>query len=125
MGTNDVDPVDEDPPGVRGGDYGLPGRAQGHTVDTAHAIVSATTTREVLLAAATRGRDRNKLYVAVACDPDAATGHRGSLEQQSARDVPRGILAREGADASAHDLRRCRSPDSPAERQSGQAPRIS
>ena len=38
-------------------------RAQGRTVDTAHAMVSATTTREVLYVSATRGRGTNALYV--------------------------------------------------------------
>ena len=38
-------------------------RAQGRTVDTAHAIVGATTTREVLYVAATRGREANTIYV--------------------------------------------------------------
>jgi len=36
-------------------------RAQGRTVDTAHAMVAPTTTREVLYVAATRGRDSNRL----------------------------------------------------------------
>ena len=34
-------------------------RAQGETVDTAHAMVSPTTTREVLYVSATRGREAN------------------------------------------------------------------
>ncbi|MCU4187023.1 relaxase domain-containing protein [Acidiferrimicrobium sp. IK] len=37
-------------------------RAQGRTVDTAHAMVSPTTTREVLYVAATRGRESNRLW---------------------------------------------------------------
>ena len=77
-------------------------RAQGRTVDTAHAIVSANTTREVLYVAATRGRQSNRLYVDVAFDPDAATGHRESVEHQTAHEVLRGILGREGADVAAH-----------------------
>ena len=44
-------------------------RAQGRTVDTAHAIVSPTTTREVLYVSATRGRDSNRLYVDIALRP--------------------------------------------------------
>ena len=45
-------------------------RAQGRTVDTAHAMVSPTTTREVLYVSATRGRESNRLYVDTHYDPD-------------------------------------------------------
>jgi ATP-dependent exoDNAse (exonuclease V) alpha subunit len=38
-------------------------RAQGRTVDTAHAMVGPTTTREVLYVSATRGKEANRLYV--------------------------------------------------------------
>ncbi len=38
-------------------------RAQGRTVDTAHAYVSGETTREPLYVMASRGRDSNRLYV--------------------------------------------------------------
>ncbi|MEB2529066.1 MobF family relaxase [Kocuria rosea] len=41
-------------------------RAQGATVDTAHAIVDAATDRAAAYVAATRGRDTNQLYVALA-----------------------------------------------------------
>ena len=51
-------------------------RSQGRTVGTAHALVSPTTTRELLYVAATRGRESNRLYVDVAYDPDPATGSR-------------------------------------------------
>ena len=55
-------------------------RIQGRTVDTAHAMVSPTTTREVLYVAATRGRESNRLYVDVAYRPDPATGHDGAVD---------------------------------------------
>ena len=45
-------------------------RAQGRTVDTAHAFASPTTTREVLYVALTRGSDSNHLYVDTHYDPD-------------------------------------------------------
>ena len=45
-------------------------RAQGRTVDTAHAMVSPTTTREVLYVMATRGREVNRIYVDTHYDPD-------------------------------------------------------
>ena len=40
-------------------------RAQGATVDTAHAILDASTDRAAAYVAATRGRDTNQLYVAL------------------------------------------------------------
>jgi hypothetical protein len=78
-------------------------RAQGRTTDTSHAMVSPTTTREVLYVAATRGRESNMLYVDTAFDPDPATGHDGTIAPQSASDVIAGVLANEGADLSAHE----------------------
>ncbi len=76
-------------------------RAQGRTVDTAHAMVSATTTREVLYVAATRGRDSNRLYVDTYYDPDHDTAH-GPVRPRSAEDVLTGVLGNVGADVSAH-----------------------
>ncbi len=55
-------------------------RAQGRTVDTAHAFVSATTTRESLYVMATRGRTANQLYVDTTYDPDADTLHTPTPE---------------------------------------------
>jgi conjugative relaxase-like TrwC/TraI family protein len=78
-------------------------RAQGRTVDTAHAMVSPTTTREVLYVSATRGRESNRLYIDVAFDPDPATGHDGAVMPQTARDVLAGVLANEGRELSAHE----------------------
>ena len=52
-------------------------RAQGRSVDTAHAMVSPTTTREVLYVSATRGREHNRLYVDTHYDPDPQTSHDG------------------------------------------------
>jgi len=81
-------------------------RAQGRTVDTAHAIISPTTTREVLYVAATRGRESNRLYVDTSYDPDPQTSHDGISEPQSAREVLAGVLENEGADVSAHETMR-------------------
>jgi len=78
-------------------------RAQGRTVDSAHAIVSATTTREVLYVSATRGRESNRLYVDTCYDPDPATSHDGALEPQDVREVLTAVLAHEGAEVSAHE----------------------
>jgi conjugative relaxase-like TrwC/TraI family protein len=75
-------------------------RAQGRTVDTAHAFVSVTTQREVLYVAATRGRESNRLYVDTMYDPDADTQH-GLPAERDAGDVLRQVLEARGADLSA------------------------
>jgi conjugative relaxase-like TrwC/TraI family protein len=81
-------------------------RAQGRTVDTAHAMVSPTTTREVLYVMATRGREVNRLYVDTHYDPDPETFHGPAREPQTARDVLIGALRNEGDDLAAHDMLR-------------------
>jgi conjugative relaxase-like TrwC/TraI family protein len=75
-------------------------RAQGRTVDTAHAFVSATTLREPLYVMATRGRESNRLYVDTLYDPDVATSHEPP-EELAPADVLRYVLANSGADKSA------------------------
>jgi conjugative relaxase-like TrwC/TraI family protein len=75
-------------------------RAQGRTVDTAHAFVTATTMREQLYVMATRGRDTNMLYVDNTYDPDSDTSHGPPIERPTA-DVLRQVLATEGKDRSA------------------------
>ncbi|MHB1087571.1 MAG: MobF family relaxase [Acidimicrobiales bacterium] len=79
-------------------------RAQGRTVDTAHAFVSPTTTREVLYVALTRGSESNHLYVDTHYDPDPSTGHDGLTEIPTALEVLAGVLRHEGADVSATDI---------------------
>ena len=74
-------------------------RAQGRTVDTAHAMVSPTTTREVLYVMATRGREVNRLYVDTHYDPDPETFHGAAREPQTARDVLIGALRRQQDEA--------------------------
>ncbi len=78
-------------------------RSQGRTTDTAHAVVSPATTREVLYVSATRGRESNSLYVDTTYDPDPVTGHEPPISQRTARDVLAGVLANQGADLSAHE----------------------
>jgi len=73
-------------------------RAQGRTVDTAHAMVTSTTAREILYVAATRGRESNRLYVDTHYDPDPATSHEQMTPTQTARQVLYGCLRRQGAD---------------------------
>jgi hypothetical protein len=79
-------------------------RAQGRTVDTAHAMVGPTTTREVLYVSATRGKEANRLYVATSYDPDPQTSHDEALEPMTARGVLVGVLRNEGAEVAAHDM---------------------
>ena len=79
-------------------------RAQGRTIDTAHAFASPTTTREVLYVALTRGSESNHLYVDTHYDPDPSTGHDGLSEIPSALEVLAGVLRHEGADVSATDM---------------------
>ncbi len=79
-------------------------RAQGRSVDTAHAMVSATTTREVLYVSATRGRENNRLYVDTHYDPDPQTSHDETIEPVTARQVLAGVLRNEGADVAAHEM---------------------
>ncbi|WP_380162833.1 MobF family relaxase [Kineococcus sp. R86509] len=65
-------------------------RAQGATVDTAHALVNETTSREAAYVALTRGRDRNQLFV---------TTEPG----KSMHDVLDAIAARTTQSVSAHE----------------------
>jgi conjugative relaxase-like TrwC/TraI family protein len=81
-------------------------RAQGRTVDTAHAMVSATTTREVLYVSATRGRQANWLYVDTHYDPDPQTSHDEMAETVTAREALSAVLRNEGADVAAHEMMR-------------------
>jgi conjugative relaxase-like TrwC/TraI family protein len=74
--------------------------AQGRTVDTAHAYITATTSREVLYVGATRGRDSNKLYVDTCYDPDIDTAHQPPPLREAGH-VLRQVLARPGTDMSA------------------------
>jgi len=75
-------------------------RAQGRTVDTTHAFVTATTTREPLYVMATRGRESNRMYVDTAYDPDVDTAHEPVVEKDST-EVLRQVLATSGVDSSA------------------------
>jgi hypothetical protein len=79
-------------------------RAQGRTVDTTHAFVSPTTTREMLYVAVTRGSKSNHLYVDTHYDPDPDTGHDGLTEIPTPLEVLADVLRHEGADVSATDI---------------------
>ena len=78
-------------------------RAQGATVDTAHAVVhSPEVTRESLYVAMTRGRESNRVYVATDEHHLEEHQHREDL-QNTARSILYGILQHPGAELSAHD----------------------
>lgn len=75
-------------------------RAQGRTVDTAHAYVSAALMREPLYVMATRGRESNRLYIDTTYDPDVATSHEGGNEVDPI-EVLEGVIGTSGAELSA------------------------
>lgn len=79
-------------------------RAQGRTVDTCHAYVSAATVREPLYVMATRGREANRLYIDTSYDPDTDTAHDlGDLVP--VEEVLKKVLATSGAEISAIQTR--------------------
>jgi hypothetical protein len=75
-------------------------RAQGITVDTAHVVVTSSTTRENLYVSMTRGRDANVAYVALDQPDDSHS--TPEPEDVSARTVLYGVLRHSGASKSAH-----------------------
>ncbi|MGI9017617.1 MAG: MobF family relaxase [Euzebya sp.] len=77
-------------------------RAQGATVDTAHALVTAAMTRETLYVAMTRGRQSNLAYtITDAPDTEAHQDHPPTV---TGRQALTGVLARSGAEPSAHEV---------------------
>jgi ATP-dependent exoDNAse (exonuclease V) alpha subunit len=79
-------------------------RAQGRTVDSAHAYVNTATVREPLYVMATRGRESNRLYVDTCFDPDQAT-HEAAVEDDPLS-VLQSVIKASGADVSATETRR-------------------
>lgn len=79
-------------------------RSQGVTTDTAHTVVTATTTRENFYVAMTRGRHANHAYV-VTDQPDHAHQHPHPSDNTdaTARSVLYGVLQHVGAETSAHE----------------------
>ena len=75
-------------------------RAQGVTVDTAHVVVTASTTRENLYVSMTRGRESNIAYVALDQPDDSHT--TPEPDDVTARTVLYGVLQHSGANLSAH-----------------------
>jgi hypothetical protein len=78
-------------------------RAQGATVDTAHAVVAGPgTTREVLYVMLTRAREVNRVYVATDREVETLTGFAD--EAPTGRGVLLAALATPGAAVSAHEV---------------------
>lgn len=78
-------------------------RAQGATVDTAHAVVaSPEMTLEALYVALTRGREANTVYVATDEAHLEEHQHRDD-RQNTARSILYGIFQHRGAELSAHE----------------------
>ncbi|MGE9809570.1 MobF family relaxase [Janibacter sp. G1551] len=79
-------------------------RAQGVTTDTAHTVVTATTTRENFYVAMTRGRHANHAYVVTdQPDHDHHHPHPSDNTDATARSVLYGVLQHVGAELSAHE----------------------
>jgi hypothetical protein len=77
-------------------------RAQGDTVDTAHTLVRPETSRELLYVGMTRARESNTAYVCT--DPTTDDDEHGPVgEELTVRDVLEQVLARTGAELSAHE----------------------
>ena len=80
-------------------------RAQGVTTDTSHVVVTATTTRENLYVAMTRGREANHAYVAIdRPEEDHSHAHPGDNPDATARSVLFDVLQHVGAELSAHQM---------------------
>jgi len=77
-------------------------RAQGATLDTAHAVVQPGMTRETCYVAMTRGRQCNVAYVATD-QPDAEHHQHPDDLEVTARSVLTGVLRHVGAEPSAHE----------------------
>ena len=75
-------------------------RAQGLTVDTAHVVVTTSTTRENLYVSMTRGRESNIAYVALDVPDDSHAAP--SPDEVTAHTVLFGVLQRSGIELSAH-----------------------
>lgn len=76
-------------------------RAQGSTVDTAHALIDPeTASRELLYVAVTRGRRRNDAYV-IQPDPHEAEPHLEPPAEKTVTEQLARVLARSDADLSA------------------------
>ncbi|MEI2811946.1 MAG: AAA family ATPase [Nocardioides sp.] len=76
-------------------------RSQGMTVDTAHIVVTGSTTRENFYVAMTRGRESNVAYVALDRPDDSHAAP--SPEEVTAKSILVGVLQHSGVELSAHE----------------------
>lgn len=76
-------------------------RAQGVTVDTAHVLVSARTTKESLYVSLTRGREANHAYVALD-QPDETHAAPLPGDDVNVRTILYGLLQHSSSEFSAH-----------------------
>lgn len=74
-------------------------RAQGATVDTTHALITAHTDRQGLYVAMTRGRDTNHAYVTL--DGFTHTEHHQRGDDLTGRQILERVLATDGSEQSA------------------------
>lgn len=74
-------------------------QAQRRTVDTAHALITSSMTREKHYVATTRGRHSNTLHVTL--DTPADTEADASTHGRTGQEVLEGVLARTGTERSA------------------------
>jgi conjugative relaxase-like TrwC/TraI family protein len=77
-------------------------RAQGDTVDTAHTLVRPENSRELLYVGMTRARESNIAYVCTDTTTDDDE-HGPTADELTVRDVLEQVLARSGAELSAHE----------------------
>jgi conjugative relaxase-like TrwC/TraI family protein len=80
-------------------------RAQGRTVDTAHAYLNSATLREPLYVMATRGRESNRLYIDTAGDSGDVT-HQAEQGSADPVDILREAIATSGVEVAATQVRR-------------------
>ena len=80
-------------------------RAKGMTVDTGHAVVDPSMSREDLYVALTRGREANHVYIPTESHLDVDTEHPAEAPT-TAREVLVDIVGREGAEVSATEVMR-------------------
>ena len=79
-------------------------RAQGVTTQTAHVVVTPTTTRENFYVSMTRGAEGNYAYVAIDReDNEHSEPHPGDNPNVTARSALYGVLQHVGAELSAHE----------------------
>ncbi len=79
-------------------------RAQGRSVDTAHAMVSRRPPARSSTSRPPGEGRHNRLYVDTRFDPDPQTSHDGTAEPVTARQVLAGVLRNEGGDVAAHEM---------------------